>query len=107
MNKGKIIRFIFICFIIFFLVILFANSNGYYQSKTTKARALTEEQIKIFEKDIQEGKSIDINDYITNEEKDYSNTLTNNIYKVSLKLEKAIDKTVKYIFKELGNAIEE
>ena len=62
MSKEKVLRFILICFFLFFLVILFANSSGYYQSKSTKAKVLTEEQIKVFEQDIKNGKNINIDD---------------------------------------------
>lgn len=88
-----------------FLILIFAESNGYYQTKTTKAKILTEEQIKQFEKDIKEGKNLDLTDYVIDANKDYTSFLSNNIYKISLKLEKGIDVTVKYIFKQVNDTI--
>lgn len=106
MSKEKIVKMFFFILLFGFLVLLFAESNGYYQTKATKTKILTEEQIKQFEEDIKEGKDIDLSSYIT-EEKSYTSKLSNNIYKISLKLEKGIDKTIKSIFKAVNNAIED
>ncbi len=106
MKKEIIIKVIFLILLFTFLVLLFAESNGYYETKTTKAKILTEEQIKEFEKDIQEGKNVDITEYVMDTKMNYSSDLSNNIYKMSLKLEKTIDNTIKYIFKKTADAIE-
>lgn len=103
--KEKIFKIILIIFIVFFLTLLLADKKGYYVSKTTKAKELTEEQIEKFEKDIKEGKEIDIDKYTININKDYRNNLSNNIYKISLKLEKAVDKTIKRIFKDIEKTV--
>lgn len=107
MKKEKIPFYFLIIFLFFFLVLLFAYYNGYYQTKNTKTKILTEEQIKVFESDIKNGKEIDIDEYVTLENKDYSNKLSIFIYKSSLKLEKIIDNSVKYIFKKAGEVVEE
>ena len=46
------------------------------------------------EEDIKNGKSVDISNYVINENKDYTTKLTSDVYSVSLKLEKTIDKIV-------------
>lgn len=107
MTKEKVLRTFFFILLFAFLVLLFAEANGYYETKTTKAKVLTEEQIKEFEKDIQSGKSVDITEYVIDSKMNYSSDLSNNIYKISLKLEKTIDTTIKYIFKKANDAIEE
>lgn len=98
MSKEKIIKFLFICVLVLFFGLLFAQSSGYYKIKTTRVKELTEEQIKAFEKDISDGKDVDIKDYLEYDNIDYSNKLSSGIYKVSLKLEKVVDSTIKYIF---------
>ena len=96
MKKESIFKFILLCFIICFLVILFAGKTGYYENKLRDNSILTEEQIKKFEEDLKKGK---------NENKDYTTKLTSDVYSVSLKLEKTIDKIVKFIFNEVGKNI--
>lgn len=105
MKKESIFKFILLCFIICFLVILFAGKTGYYEKKLRDNSILTEEQIKKFENDIKEGKNVDINNYVINENKDYTTNFTNDVYSVSLKVEKTIDKIVKFIFNEIGKNI--
>lgn len=105
MKKESIFKFILLCFIICFLVILFAGKTGYYEKKLRDNSILTGEQIKKFEEDIKNGKSVDISNYVINENKDYTTKLTSDVYSVSLKLEKTIDKIVKFIFNEVGKNI--
>ncbi len=71
---------------------------GYYQNRNEKAKILTDKEIKEFEKDINMGKNVDIKKYVLYENKDYTNGLSNSIYKVSLKIERTIDRTIKLIF---------
>lgn len=105
MKKESIFKFILLCFIICFLVILFAGKTGYYEKKLRDNSILTEEQIKKFEEDLKNGKNVDISNYVINENKDYTTKLTSDVYNVSLKLEKTIDKIVKFIFNEVGKNI--
>ncbi len=64
--------FVFILFISF-LVLYFSSANGYYEDINNKKTSLTEEKIKEFEKDVKAGKKIDVDNYIVNIKKDYSN----------------------------------
>ena len=105
MKKESIFKFILLCFIICFLVILFAGKTGYYEKKLRDNSILTEEQIKKFEEDLKNGKNVDISNYVINENKDYTTKLTSDVYSVSLKVEKTIDKIVKFIFNEVGKNI--
>lgn len=105
MKIESIFKFILLCFIICFLVILFAGKTGYYEKKLRDNSILTEEQIKKFEEDLKKGKNVDISNYVINENKDYTTKLTSDVYSVSLKLEKTIDKIVKFIFNEVGKNI--
>ncbi len=105
MKKESIFKFILLCFIICFLVILFAGKTGYYEKKLRDNSILTEEQIKKFEEDLKEGKDVDISNYVINKNKDYTTKLTSDVYSISLKLEKTIDKIVKFIFNEVGKNI--
>ena len=105
MNKERVFGFLFICFIVFFFALLIAEASGYYETKNTKNKVLTEEQIIKFEEDIKNGKEIDISEYTGNNKIDYSNNLSNNIYKISLRLESAVDSTIKIIFNKASKAV--
>ena len=105
--KNTLIKILTLSLIVFFLVLVFAQKSGYYQSKETKAKILTEEQVKLFENDVTKGKKVDITDYVVDTNKDYTNKVSNNFYKVSLKLEKGVDNVVKFIFKSASKAVNE
>lgn len=105
--KEKVLRFVFLSFVVFFFVLLIAEKTGYYESRTTKAKTLTEEQIKIFEEDIKNGKEIDVTEYTVDLNKDYSTDLSDDIYRVSLKLENIFDKSIKFIFSKVAKSVTE
>lgn len=102
---NNVIKYISIGLIVLFASLLLAENFGYYKTREQKAKVLTEEQIKIFEEDIRNGKEIDIKEYVSYEKEDYSNNLSNNIYKVSLKLETVVDKAIKIAFNSIGKMV--
>lgn len=104
--KTKLIKGIFFLLLLSFIVLLILEETGYYKTRTSKVKTLTEEQIKVFEQDIKAGKEIDINDYVINRV-DYTNDLSNKIYKISLKLEKGLDSVIKFIFRKVNEMVEE
>lgn len=89
----------------FFIVLLLAQSQGYYKTRSQKAKILTDEQIINFEKDVRDGKSIDVKKYVMYEDKDYTNNVSDNIYRISLKLEGVFDKTIRLIFNSASQAV--
>lgn len=103
--KNTFIKIIVLSLVVFFLVLVFAEKSGYLKTKEEKTKVLTEEQIELFENDIAQGKSVDINDYVVDNNKDYTNEVSNNFYKVSLKLEKGVDGIIKFIFKGASKAV--
>ena len=103
--KNKIILVLFMSLVIFYAILLIAQKEGYYQNRNEKAKVLTERQIKEFEQDIKDGKSVDIRKYILYEDKDYSNNLSNDIYNISLKLESVFDTSIKFIFNGVSKTV--
>ena len=99
--KNKVFLCILLSFFIFFVILLLAQSQGYYRNRNEKAKVLTEEQIINFEEDIKNGKKVDIKKYVLYEDKDYSNKVSSDIYKISLKLETAI----KMVFNGAGSLV--
>ena len=102
---NKVFLIIFSGLFIFFIIMLIAESQGYYQNRNSKAKALTDEQIIEFEEDIKQGKSVDVKKYVLYEEKDYSTNISNNVYKTSLKLESIVDAAVKIVFNNASKAV--
>lgn len=98
-------RFIIISFIIF-TALYISQASGYYEYKNRKKVALTNEQIKQFEKDISKGKKIDIKKYTEINNKDYQNIISKtglSISSVSEKIiQKIIEKTFKFLSKIMG-----
>lgn len=103
----KIIKIFCLTIFIIFLVMFFSSSNGYYQYELNKKTNLTQESIKKFEQDVRDGKNIDINEYLIEEKKDYSNTFSNTGIKLSNKIGELFSKGVKFIFDSIGNVIDE
>ena len=103
--KNTLIKIIILSLVVFFLVLVFAEKSGYLKTKEEKNKILTEEQIEIFERDIAQGKKVDINYYVVDNYKDYTNEVSNNFYRVSLKLEKGVDGIIKFIFKGASRAV--
>ena len=67
--------FIWLLFISF-LVLYFAQMNGYYEDLNNKKSYLTEEKIKQFEKDVKKVKKIEVENYVVNLKKDYGNKIS-------------------------------
>ena len=74
----KIFKGAFLVLLFAFLVLLVLEETGYYQTRTSKVKTLTEEQIKVFEEDIKAGKEIDIEEYVVTRT-NYANELSNNM----------------------------
>ena len=76
-EKEKLVFKIVIYFIFnIFRFIYIASISGYYEAQVSDKVALTNDAIKDFEQDVLEGKEVDINTYIKEENKDYSNKMT-------------------------------
>ena len=85
MNK-KIVKFIVYAIIIIFLYSYFIETSGYYEYSLQNRKNLTEAGIKQFEEDVKAGKEIDLNNYLSEANIDYSNKLTQTTSNASIKL---------------------
>lgn len=105
MKKGKIFKsvvlLVFTCYIIVYII----SISSYYEYQLQKKTILTNEQIKLFESDISQGKDVSLNDYVVSTEKDYSNSLTKFTYKVASNINKSIKNGVEVCFKLLNNLV--
>lgn len=96
----RLIKLIGIILLIFFLALYLSSYNtSYYENKNI----LTEEAIKRFEKDLKEGKKINVNNYIE-KEKNYNNKVSTYTLKLSNLIDKCINKSLKLVLKYLENS---
>lgn len=96
----RLIKLIGIKLLIFFLALYLSSYNtSYYENKNI----LTEDAIKRFEKDLKEGKKINVNNYIE-KEKNYNNKVSTYTLKLSNLIDKCINKSLKLVLKYLENS---
>ena len=92
---------------IFFSITLLLSVSGYYQTELRKQMILTQDAIDSFERDVAEGKNIDINNYLEMNKKNYDNRFSKSGRYLSKKLNEIISKGIKKTLKIIAKAIEE
>ena len=107
MDKKKILKIVFLCFFLAFIVSYVIEKTGYYEYNLQNKTIMTNEAMAQFEKDLAEGKDVTKEDYVTVTEKDYTSTLTNATNKVSIKVNKLLKKGIEGVFKIVGTFVEE
>lgn len=107
MIKSKLLKFIILIIIIIFASSYYVSNSGYYEYHLQERTVLTNDKIKEFETDIKNNEDIDIKDYLPIEEIDYSNKMTNLMYKLSNDGNYITRKCIKAIFKKLSYLIED
>lgn len=86
-KKDNKFKYIFYFLIILFLSVYVSGKTGYYETNIKKNTLLTNEAILNFEKDVANGKPVNIKDYINAEMPDYRNVYS----RTGDKLSKTID----------------
>ena len=76
-KKNNWFKKLLIVSFLIFMGLYISSISGFYESKLSNKVSLTDEAIKEFEKDVLNGKKIDIVTYIDNKNIDYSNKFTN------------------------------
>lgn len=99
-------RIIFIAFVVF-AIFYIGQGSGYYEAQNQKKKVLTEEQIKVFEDDINSGKKVDISEYTQKVEVNYNNGIAKAGLFVSDKIGKILSKAITATFTFLEGAISE
>lgn len=87
MKFKKIFNTTVFCLFVIFLSIYGASKSGYYEYENKNKTILTESKIKEFERDIENGKNVNIKDYLVDDTKHYDNKITH----LGTKLSKVIN----------------
>lgn len=106
MKKSKKTKYFFKTLwglIIVFVALIIAYESGYYETKSSNRATLTKEAMEDFERDVSEGKMVDVKDYLKKESIDYSTGITKFGNKITIKLSDAITKGLAGIFDVLKN----
>jgi len=96
-KKTNWFKIILIVFFIIYMGLYILNLSGYYQGNVKRKVEFTKEQIEKFEEDVKNKEQIDLNDYLTNQTKDYSNYASKLGYNVSHTIEKVFNDSLKSI----------
>lgn len=88
-------------FFLVFVALIIAFESGYYETKSSNKAILTKEAMQQFEKDLQEGKLVDVKDYLEENNRDYSNGVTKIGNKISNSVSDVMTKGISGIFEAL------
>jgi len=102
----KLFRFCITVSFVIFISLYFSNTTGFIEYQNKRKTALTEKQIKEFEKDVKEGKQIDLKDYLENTDYNYQNKLSGLGLKISNTTGKGVKIVVEKSFKFLEKLTE-
>lgn len=101
----KILKYVFFILFICFVIVYCTSMAGYYDYQQRQRVVLTEEKIKEFEEDIKNGKNIDIDKYV--EEQNKFDHVTKRIgLKISEVISKYTRKGIENTFRMLNNFVE-
>lgn len=101
----KIFWKFFLMLLIGFTAIYISEATGYYEFEQHNKKVLTEEKIKQFEQDIENGKNIDINNYVVTNEQNYESKLSKAGDKISKEIENFVVDGLNNTFKFLNNVL--
>ena len=102
-KKPNYFKIVIMTFFIIYLSLYFLNYSSYYEKRRGKVE-FTNSQIEKFEADVENGKNVDIESYLVNQNKDYSNKISNIGYNFSSVIDYIINKglrSITSIFKSL------
>lgn len=95
-KKGNWFFKILIVLFVMFLCLYSMSINGYTENINMKKTLYTEEQIKKFEKDVQNGEYLDLTDYTLAKDIDYSNKMSDFGESVSEFIAATASKSIKF-----------
>ena len=97
-TPNKILKITLLLFVLF-LIMYISKESGLYEYKTYTKTRITNEAILKFEKDVEEGKNVKIEDYLSNEYHDYSNIFNKSGTELGYIVEKIMNEGIKKTLK--------
>lgn len=104
-KKTNWFKIIMIILFIAYISLYTLNVTGYYDGSIRRKVELTDEQIALFENDIKDGKEIDVNNYLKNQNYDYTNGASRLGYTISTSVDKVLNKGIKEFVKVLNKLL--
>ena len=101
-NSNKLLKILLFLFVAF-LIMIISKETGLYEYQVHTKTELTKEAMKKFEKDVENGLDVSINDYLENEYKDYSNVVTKTGSNLNKFVESFMNKGIKKTLKVLSH----
>ena len=102
----KIIKICFASVLLLFLLLFLSYRNGYYRDLNKEKRILTDEKIMEYEEDLKNGVDVSNKEYVI-VTPTYDNKYTRKFLDISKIIEDGFDGVIKYLFKKLGNMVDE
>ena len=106
-KKYNVFKIVFLLFLFVYLVLFFSSYTGYYEYNNYKKTRLTSEQIKKFEKDVKDGKELDLEEYLVVDKHSYKSNLSTLTIKLSEGISSIVTYGVKSTFKYISRFIDE
>ena len=101
----KIFKKIFLVLLISFTALYFSEAAGYSEYKQHNKKIMTEEKIKQFENDVKDGKNLNLNDYIVEDNKNYESKISKIGDSMSKEIEKYVVGGLNNTFKFLNDVM--
>lgn len=101
-DRGKVnknFKRLFYVILVVFISLYFAGKTGYYENRLSRKASLTKEAIKQFEKDVEDGKMVDISSYVDSNVKEYNNRYSNIGLRVSNLIDYCFNEGVSFVLK--------
>ncbi len=107
MDKVKVAKFLLFLAFFSFLVSYIIYETGYYEYKLQNRTVLTKEQMEQFEKDVNDGKDVTLNDYLVETEVDYTTKLTSVTVKFCDKVNDYLKESIEMVFKQVNKLVQD
>ena len=107
MKGGNVARIVLLVLFILFVGLYLVGNSAYYDYEAASRSRLTEEQVRIFEQDVQEGKAIDIENYLKLNEKNNDNLISRTTLNISNTISKSFDRALNYVFGKINDVMNE
>ena len=105
MKNNIFITLLFVLFLLFIGLYIIGNSS-YYDYDAARRTRMTSEEIEYFEQELDNGSEIDINGYLSNDDKNYDNLISDTTMQLSNKLSKSFSKALNFLLNGINKALQ-